>query len=844
MVEDWPLARQIWDTSSRPASLKTLATTTTPATTQAQSALCTVALAAGGTIRFNDSYSTILSDSVTFESPCDNNGLHRCQNSGNSTVVKFDDPFYASVAPQIYALATATVVSYMLVILIFITPRTFYVGGPGGRAGFLGLRNIVPKSGNSNVISVGRRPLLQKIAAVTVAVSLTIATTDTFEVAKGQYNDGLMDSQQLVENVIGSVEIRVVRVVSDTFLWLAQVQTLIRLFPRHKEKVTIKWLGFALVTCDTVFSILENFVSHTTLTRPRSFQDAIPALSYLFQMAISLIYASCVIYYSLSKRRFAFWHSKMKNICLVAVLSLASVLVPVVFFVLDVSQPNIATWGEYIQWVGAAAASVVVWEWVERIEALERDERKDGILGREIFDGDEMLDITPDHKSSSTSNYFGFGKRSSSDDNKRVSMMPIPSIRPRVAFHKRRGVKHDMEKTHTTSLPHNEANAANGLVTRPTQVATPISRSDTTSAASTLYAVRYQNVSSPSPAIPEEPSEAENRVRQPSVQINGHGPPVQEAEGSTLARNIREEDVKNDTQDTRDSSRNRQVWQAVANPFKRKRAEPPAEVAAQMTASNTRRSPAEHYHNLKERINAFRAVPITRLSGRQRSGPSPPMPVTIIPVQPRPSRLEVPEEETRSSSPRRSLRSSLVRGSSTSSRSRQENLPVTVIPAPTRGGRTWSPADLRDDTQQTSPQSQRQALGVDTSPRNQAQGTPAPTNQNDPSVHVARGALTIAESPIRAMEHDNRNSPGFQRQYGRLRAPTIDSLNDRLSSTSPGSATPRSASGQINSEGCRQSPIDSPSPRPPPDQSSLSSRRNSPLDRSSPRERTLQGKAN
>ena len=34
----------------------------------------------------------------------------------------------------------------------------------------------------------------------------------------------------------------------------------------------------------------------------------------------------------------------------------------------------------------------MVWEWVERIEALKRDERKDGILGREIFDGDEILD--------------------------------------------------------------------------------------------------------------------------------------------------------------------------------------------------------------------------------------------------------------------------------------------------------------------------------------------------------------------------------------------------------------------------------------------------------------------
>ena len=51
----------------------------------------------------------------------------------------------------------------------------------------------------------------------------------------------------------------------------------------------------------------------------------------------------------------------MRNICLVAVLSLTSIMVPVVFFVLDISKPNFAGWGDYVRWVGAAAASVAVW---------------------------------------------------------------------------------------------------------------------------------------------------------------------------------------------------------------------------------------------------------------------------------------------------------------------------------------------------------------------------------------------------------------------------------------------------------------------------------------------------
>lgn len=310
-----------------------------------------------------------------------------------TSVIGAEEPFYASTSPLIYAIAAATIVSYMLVIILFITPRRYIVGEASG---FLGQRSMMRGGGGgSTVIGVGSRPLLQKIAALTVAISLTIATADTFKVANKQYQDGYADAAALTEAVVEGLEIRVVRVISDTCLWLAQVQTLIRLFTRHKEKVMIKWIGFALILFDTTFSILNYFVVGHGRTRARRFVDAIPALNYLFELALSLLYAAWVIYYSLCKRRYAFFHPKMRNIILVAMLALIAVSIPVVFFVVDISHPSVAGWGDYVRWVGAAAASVVVWEWVERIEALERDEKKDGILGREIFAGDEMLEVTP-----------------------------------------------------------------------------------------------------------------------------------------------------------------------------------------------------------------------------------------------------------------------------------------------------------------------------------------------------------------------------------------------------------------------------------------------------------------
>ncbi|MCJ1347790.1 pH-response regulator protein palH/rim21 [Peltigera leucophlebia] len=422
-----------------------------------------------------------------------------------ASVIGTGEPFYASTSPLIYAIAAATIVSYMLVIILFITPRTYIVGGAGG---FLGQRRMMRGGGGggSAVIGVGSRPWLQKIAALTVAISLTIATADTFKVANKQYQDGYADAAALTEAVVEGLEIRIVRVMSDTCLWLAQVQTLIRLFTRHKEKVMIKWIGFALIVFDTTFSILNYFVVGHGRTRARRFVDAIPALNYLFALALSLLYAAWVIYYSLCKRRYAFFHPKMRNIILVAMLALIAVSIPVVFFVVDISHPSVAGWGDYVRWVGAAAASVVVWEWVERIEALERDEKKDGILGREIFAGDEMLEVTPSTEITGPSSRWpgrksggrggqadGGGTSTGWNGVKNITSRLTGS---RIPPNKRpnRKQKNKNLSNKGRGLPSDYAansSSVNDTPRAPVPVASPVSREDTTSAASTVYVVRY-----------------------------------------------------------------------------------------------------------------------------------------------------------------------------------------------------------------------------------------------------------------------------------------------------------------------------------------------------------------
>lgn len=475
--------------------------------------------------------------------------LDQTSSSGSSAdTVEFSDfrdPFYASTFPQCYALAATTVIAYTLVIMLFITPRSFLDGGVVvlGRSGFT--------SGGMGGKNIGGRPWLQKVAALFVAVSLSIATVDTFRVAEQQYSIGVQNAVVLQQDVLGGTELKVIRIISEAFLWLAQAQTLIRLFPRQREKIIIKWTAFALIAFGVLFDSLNSFMyTNAGSLRPRSFTDAIPALSYLFQLSLGVLYAAWVVYYSLMKKHYAYFHPQMRNIGLVALLSITAVLVPIVFFILDICKPDFTGWGDYVRWVGAAAASVIVWEWVERIESLEREEKKDGILGREVFDGDEMLGMSasefswPRKRKNTKRDDDGddgekgsSGLQNSSAANAKSNAWPIvSSIASRYRQRSRsrpREAPADPESG-TRGGSHGEGGARRFLQpplwpTRPAPIATPVSRTDTPS---TVYQVRYQPNSDTASRTATEPLRETTPATLPTAVPEVEEPTALEAVGT------------------------------------------------------------------------------------------------------------------------------------------------------------------------------------------------------------------------------------------------------------------------------------------------------------------------
>ncbi|EFQ92420.1 hypothetical protein PTT_10487 [Pyrenophora teres f. teres 0-1] len=619
-------------------------------------------LPAYGTIEISPGNTIVLNENALFRPLCTNTaGSPIDDGTGDLTSVSdMRDPFHASITPQAYATGAATVIAWMLVIMLIITPRTFFVGNASGRSGLMGRRGMISGAGGGgSIIGVGTRPWLQKVAALTVAISLTLATADTFRIAERQYDEGFIDAMELRDQVVAGMEIKVSRVVSDIFLWLAQVQTLIRLFPRHKEKVIIKWVGFALILLDIAFSSLNSFGPYENSRRPAHFDTAIPALSYLFQLSLSMLYAAWVMYYAITKRRYAFYHSMMWNMSVVALLSIIAILTPVVFFITDIANYTIAGWGDYFRWVGAAAASVIVWEWVERIEALEREERKDGILGREIYDGDDMLDDKSNEskwpskrkgqqsgrdEKRSGGGHGGLGAFTSGHADRfndlahRLGRKMTES--PRAEARKRRSIhipapppaaRRSMAMAGTNG---NRDSRSYVRVQTPPPVpviSSPVSRTDTTSADSTVYTVRYHPISET-----PRPEQVDNREAQAQTQYPPQGHQSQPADAEDPEKGGELEPVTN---------RKQWQWQALGNPFRRKGRTPPQELQrgqvieplkVEDVAANI---PPRNYNGLalSDRLGTFAAQQGERLRSRKKLGTQleTNLPVTIIPAQPR-----------------------------------------------------------------------------------------------------------------------------------------------------------------------------------------------------------------
>lgn len=347
---------------------------------------------AGSVVYYDDSQSSIvtvqLSTAGLYYPNCESNGdsAKDYDTLVESSYLGYHDPFYGSVVSMAYSLASATVMAWLLVILLLIAQK--------------------------------KRPLFQIFTTVFVAVSLTVFFTQATNILEDQYYEGYHDAEELRRQVFGGMAYRVLDVLMTLIVWLAHIQVLLTLFERPKEKRVIKFIGaFFAIGVVVLWSFVNFFVPYHSLWYESSSVSrlVVPPLAYAFQIAITLIYAVGVILYSIRKRKYAFGSVSLRDlwrfgrqeyteksefrggnsrktggsVLAVGIVTILCLFLPLIFFILDICKYWFAGWSEFIRWVCDVAASVIVYEWVDAIEREEREEQKTGVLGKQIFEEDD-----------------------------------------------------------------------------------------------------------------------------------------------------------------------------------------------------------------------------------------------------------------------------------------------------------------------------------------------------------------------------------------------------------------------------------------------------------------------
>lgn len=228
-----------------------------------------------------------------------------------------------------------------------------------------------------------RRSLLYKLCLVCSSIFLLVVLITSTDELSRQFHAGYLDSITLRDVLRASNKVNILNLAFNTILYLGQVQSAMHLFSRQKEKRLILWLGGSL-------TIIAQTIWGVSVFHPNVKESSLPAFAYLFQIAMSVLYAGCVFYYAITKRSYTLTPSTI----FLTVLAVGTACSTIILFIIDLASIWILEWSDSMNWITTVLSIVTVWELTDRVYSLERLNEKQGVLGRQVYDGEVLNSFT------------------------------------------------------------------------------------------------------------------------------------------------------------------------------------------------------------------------------------------------------------------------------------------------------------------------------------------------------------------------------------------------------------------------------------------------------------------
>lgn len=203
---------------------------------------------------------------------------------------------------------------------------------------------------------------------------------------KDQHAIGISDGEKLLDDLQSNEVFNILDFIFVLIAQFAQVQIIIRLFSRVKEKRVSFILGGTLSICAQVIWGVSTF-SQFDQTDDSDI-SILPAFTYLLRIALATMYSGLIIIYSFGKRYYIF----QRSLILLTVLTFLVINLQIAFFITDIANIWVSELSEIFNTTIYVSATVIPWEWINRVHALERHEQREGVLGRPVYE-DEYKDI-------------------------------------------------------------------------------------------------------------------------------------------------------------------------------------------------------------------------------------------------------------------------------------------------------------------------------------------------------------------------------------------------------------------------------------------------------------------
>ncbi|KAI5957779.1 RIM21 [Candida theae] len=263
--------------------------------------------------------------------------------------------FSYSVVSIVYAIAVSAVITWFLTIFVF----TNYTIKPSW---------------------------LLKLSTLLSSVYILVVVIKSIIILHMQQREGYLHGAKVLSEINENKAVNIIDLIVVLLLQINQVQIIMRLFQRQKDKRLTFYVGCAASIASQVIWSIAQFHYFDVNNEAG---DILPAFIYLVRIAMALCYAAIITVYFISKIQIILAN---RRIWLLTLLTLILIYSPVAFFIADVSNAFIYELSEIFSVVNYVIGVVIPWEWCNKFNLIMRAKEKEGVLGRRFYE-DESYEL-------------------------------------------------------------------------------------------------------------------------------------------------------------------------------------------------------------------------------------------------------------------------------------------------------------------------------------------------------------------------------------------------------------------------------------------------------------------